>query len=32
LAGGQAGDMLILTKPIGSGVILAAEMQGKAAG
>jgi selenide,water dikinase len=32
LAGGQAGDALILTKPVGSGVILAAEMQGKALG
>jgi selenide,water dikinase len=32
LAGGQAGDALILTKPMGSGVILAAEMQGKARG
>ncbi len=29
---GQAGDVLILTKPIGSGVIMAAEMQGKARG
>ena len=32
LAGGRAGDALILTKPIGSGVIMAAEMQSKAAG
>lgn len=32
LAGAQPGDMLILTKPIGSGVIMAAEMQCKAAG
>jgi selenide,water dikinase len=32
LAGGKAGDMLILTKPIGSGVVLAGEMQGKSAG
>jgi hypothetical protein len=32
LAGGQAGDALILTKPIGSGVILAGEMQGKSRG
>ncbi|WP_372573262.1 selenide, water dikinase SelD [Ruegeria jejuensis] len=32
LAGGQPGDALILTKPIGSGVILAAEMAGEARG
>ena len=32
LAGGKPGDVLILTKPIGSGVVLAGEMQGKAAG
>jgi selenide,water dikinase len=32
LAGGEPGDALILTKPLGSGVILAGEMQGKAAG
>ncbi len=32
LAGGQPGDALIVTKPIGSGVIMAAEMQAKAAG
>lgn len=32
LAGAQAGDVLILTKPIGSGVILAAEMALKARG
>ncbi len=32
LAGGRAGDALILTKPIGSGVIMAAEMQAKAPG
>ncbi|QFS82612.1 Selenide, water dikinase [Roseivivax sp. THAF40] len=32
LSGGQAGDVLILTKPIGSGTILAAEMQGQASG
>ena len=32
LAGAKPGDALILTKPIGSGVIMAAEMQCKAAG
>ncbi|SNR78587.1 selenide, water dikinase SelD [Puniceibacterium sediminis] len=32
LAGGQPGDVLILTKPIGSGVIMAADMAGDAAG
>jgi selenide,water dikinase len=32
LAGAQAGDVLILTKPLGSGVILAAEMRGLADG
>lgn len=32
LAGAKAGDALILTKPIGSGVIMAADMQCKAAG
>ncbi|WP_432817358.1 selenide, water dikinase SelD [Sulfitobacter sp. JB4-11] len=32
VAGVQAGDVLVLTRPIGSGVILAAEMQGKASG
>ncbi len=32
LAGGKAGDVLILTRPIGSGTVLAAEMQGKANG
>lgn len=32
LGGAQAGDALILTAPIGSGVLLAAEMQGKARG
>lgn len=32
LSGGKVGDALILTKPIGSGVILAAEMRASAAG
>ncbi len=32
LAGGKAGDVLILTRPIGSGVTLAAEMRQKARG
>ncbi|NNK77883.1 MAG: selenide, water dikinase SelD, partial [Litoreibacter sp.] len=32
LAGGKAGDALILTKPLGSGVLMAAEMAGKADG
>lgn len=32
LAGAQPGDVLILTKPIGSGVIMAAEMAGEAPG
>ncbi len=32
LGGAQVGDVLILSKPIGSGVIMAAEMQGIAAG
>lgn len=32
LAGAQDGDCLLLTKPIGSGVIMAAEMQSRAAG
>ncbi|MEJ6397556.1 selenide, water dikinase SelD [Yoonia sp. 208BN28-4] len=32
LSGAQAGDTIILTKPLGSGVIMAAEMQTKAKG
>lgn len=32
LAGAQVGDKLVLTKPIGSGTILAAEMQRRASG
>ena len=32
LAGAQPGDALILTKPIGSGTVMAAEMQGRARG
>ncbi len=32
LAGAQPGDVLILTKPLGSGVIMAAEMAGQARG
>ena len=32
LAGGQPGDALILTKPLGSGVLMAAEMAGRARG
>ena len=32
LAGATPGDLLILTKPIGSGVIMAAEMAGQATG
>lgn len=32
VAGAQAGDVLILTRPIGSGVLLAADMAGQAAG
>ncbi|TCL10138.1 selenophosphate synthase [Shimia isoporae] len=32
IAGAQVGDALILTRPIGSGTVLAAEMQGKARG
>ncbi len=32
LAGGRPGDALILTKPIGSGVVMAAEMAGRAEG
>ena len=31
-AGGHAGDQLILTKPIGSGTVMAAEMAGQARG
>ncbi len=32
LAGGRAGDVLILTKPLGSGVLMAADMAGRAKG
>lgn len=32
LAGGRPGDVLILTKPIGSGIVMAAEMAGRADG
>ncbi len=32
LAGGKPGDVLILTKPIGSGIVMAAEMAGRADG
>ncbi|MFD0980407.1 selenide, water dikinase SelD [Tropicimonas aquimaris] len=32
LAGAQPGDVLLLTKPVGSGTVLAGEMQGKAQG
>ncbi|MFT5065047.1 MAG: selenide,water dikinase [Reinekea sp.] len=32
IAGAKAGDVLILTKPIGSGVLMAAEMAGQARG
>lgn len=32
LAGGRPGDVLILTRPLGSGTLLAGEMQGKANG
>ncbi len=31
-AGAQAGDRLLLTQPIGTGVVLAADMQGRASG
>lgn len=32
VAGGKAGDVLILTRPIGAGILLAADMAGKADG
>jgi selenide,water dikinase len=32
LSGAQAGDCLVLTRPIGSGIIMAAHMEGAAAG
>lgn len=32
VAGAHAGDRLILTRPLGTGVLMAAEMQGRAAG
>jgi selenide,water dikinase len=32
LAGARPGDRLLLTKPLGTGVLLAADMQGRAAG
>jgi selenide,water dikinase len=32
LAGGRSGDALIVTKPLGSGVLMAAEMTGRAPG